>query len=285
MLSDKIGEFGECYQEAVKVWLDRSGLPTNLNVIRYEPFYTIMFITGAVHERAGANPEFPKYHRMAIRNALNGKDIDEFSSVVLCDIVYANKVWEEFQRMTDGKPNEDRTIGPVKQLLVKIMVAREANIVTLLGSMSIEKAIGWLRGLKGVGPKLSTFIVRDFECFFHPWSGELKQDPMKYRFCQPVDRWVRRVSELCWKNIKLDYDHDKKAENITRRCVKNHVDPIRFNQGAWFTGRYFDQLLRFHDLPEQKFNEESIWLFDPKKILQGIRGLNRFLAKKEVFLL
>jgi len=126
-------------------------------------------------------------------------------------------VWEKFVELTDKRPNENLTRGVIKDLLEKLRRKREPNVIKLLGDMKVPAANRFLRSLHGIGPKISAFVLRDLEFFFKFWTDELKSEPQNYYLLQPVDRWVRRISELCWSNLNLPDDHDSAA----RLVVKN----------------------------------------------------------------
>jgi len=120
----------------------------------------------------------------------------------------------------------------------------EANIITLLGRKDVKNARNLLRGktehgkrkeMKGIGDKLSAFIMRDFHAFFGLWENDLRKDHKNYIHLQPVDRWVRKISEIIW-DVKLSNNHDKAAEEIVKRCGEEGINPVCYNQGAWFIG-------------------------------------------------
>jgi len=256
------------------------GLPEDIMKIKSDPYLAMIYLTGAVHERAGANPNFPKYHRLAIQRALKGKD---FSDTILNDPEYPDRVWGEFSKLTKERPNEKLTEGVVKDLLKKLRDEKEANIIRLLGSKNIEEASEFLKELKGIGPKLSAFILRDLESFFGLWTCELKSNNQKYYLLQPVDRWVRRIANLCWPGIDLKNNHDKDSKKIVEKCINDKINPIEFNQGAWFVGAYFNKLLLFHGLVEQELNEDAIKKFDPNKVTRAIRKFKESFIRGEIF--
>ena len=76
-IGQRISEFRLCYKEAVKGWLFYSGLPEDFDKIMDEPLLTTCYFAAMAHERAGRNPSFPKFHRIAIRSALGGKDFED----------------------------------------------------------------------------------------------------------------------------------------------------------------------------------------------------------------
>ena len=239
-----------------------------------QPSFIYVFFTTMAHERAGRNPNFSKFHRIALKRALEGKN---FEDALLNDSKYPDRVWNEFEEQTkeNGKKaaNPTHTMGAVKEILEKMREEKEPNIITLLGKKPVEEAREFLYSLKGIGFKLSAFIMRDFCDFFDLWKDELKLDKEKYFHLQPVDRWIERVSKLVW-NIELEGCHDEEAKKITKCCLEENIDPIAFNQGAWFISAKLNELCAFQRIPEDKRDldkiTELIEQLDPKKIKEAI---------------
>lgn len=277
-IAQKISEFSLCYKEAVKNWLFYSELPEEVNKIKNDPLLSMCLFAGMAHERAGRNPNFSKFHRIALKRTLEGK---KFEDALLNDSKYPNRVWNEFEKQTPTKENGKKatnpthTMGAVKEILEKMKKEKEPNIATLLGKKQVEKAREFLRSLTGIGFKLSAFVMRDFSDFFALWKDELKSDENKNKYfhLQPVDRWIERVSKSVW-NIELEGSHDEKAEKIIKCCLKENIDPIAFNQGAWFISAKLNELCAFQRIPEEKREldkiTELIEQFDPKKVKEAM---------------
>jgi len=116
--------------------------------------------------------------------------------------------------------------------------------------------------------------LRDLQEYYNFWSP----DESNYYLLQPVDRWVRRMARECWLRFTPTGDHDKDAREITRLCLQNKINPIRFNMGAWFVGSHYDELCRFHNIPEELTPNWSYCIkkFDKDKVL---RALENYLMK------
>jgi len=236
------------------------------------------------HERAGSNPKFPSFHRKAIDMALEelGYKRDEFSKAVLYNNEFPEKVWEKFEEQCSTEKDKERrktkkkstiktnkklTAGPVKGILELLRKEGEANIVMLLGRKKIRDARKLLKEQTktrirngdevcgGIGDKLSTFIMRDFHAFFGLWKGNLKENYHNYLYLQPVDRWVRKISEIIWDE-ELKNSHDRAAEEIVRRCKEEDINPVCYNQGAWFVGA---KIWTFYGPPttEKKYDKKE----------------------------
>lgn len=264
-LAKKLSEFSICYKKLHTIYLKKIGLPEDFKKIKSDPFLASLYFTVFVHERPGVNPDFQRFHRIAIRKSLNGSD---FSTKLLTDKDFPERVWKNFKELTNNRPNAKITKGVVRDILEEMHKASEPNVIKLLGGMSIKKAHEFLLGIRGISNKLSAFILRDLQNFFKLWKVPTSD---LYRL-QPVDRWVRRFSELCWPYKLWTDKHDQNAKIIVECCVKCGIDPICFNQGAWFVGSHYTDLYRYHKISE----DESIDLvscvlrFDKDKVMKGI---------------
>lgn len=278
--AQKLANFAACYH-----LLHTLGIKQRLHIdIAHEkivesPLQSLILLTAYLHERAGASPLFPVYHRQAIRLALDGKDdvswqeIDSKFREDVMDGNFADKVWEQFLKLA-SKPNKKYTIGPVKGILNKLYCEKQPNVIQLLCGKSLEETSKWLKDkklLKGIGPKLRAFILRDIACYFKP---EWKNDKQQRWRIQPVDRWILRWAEICFQNCKGQWksEHDKNARMIDSNLL--NVDPVKFNQGAWFAGSYFARLCAFFSLPESYIARgptlEALDRFDVKKVKSAI---------------
>jgi len=97
----------------------------------------------------------------------------------------------------------------------------------------LESVYRRLDELFAVGDKIACLFLRDLVNVFKLQKFVKKQKGQIY--LQPVDTWVRQVAievELVSKNAK---DNTIKKV-IIDTCRKFDVDPIRFNQGAWYIG-------------------------------------------------
>ena len=264
-LAKKLAEFSICYEKLHTIYLKKIELPDDFKKIKSDPFLAILYFTVFVHERQGSNPDFQKFHRIAIRKSLNGSD---FSTKLLNDKYFPDRVWRKFKELTNNKPNEKNTKGPVRDILEEMQKASEPNIIELLGGMTIKNAYNFLLGFKGIGNKISAFILRDLQNFFKLW--EVPNDDL-YRL-QPVDRWVIRFSELCWPSEPWTDKHSRNAKIIVERCTKHNINPISFNQGAWFVGSHYTDLCRYHKISEDESIDlvNSVLRFDKEKVIMGI---------------
>jgi hypothetical protein len=260
--------------------LKRIGLTDNFDKIKNDPLLAIYYFTVFVHERQGTNPDFQKFHRISIRKGLNGRD---FSLELQTNKDFPDTVWKHFKTLTNERPNEKITKGPVCNILTKMRNKGESNIIKLLSEKNIVDAHKFLLSVKGLGDKISAFLLRDFQYFLRLWAVS---DEEKYRL-QPVDRWVRRFSELCWPDEKWEPNaHNYNAKLIVKCCIKNGIDPLSFNQGAWFVGSHYTDLWRFHKISEDESVdiENCIMMFDESRIIQAIEKYEKLMERGEIFI-
>ncbi len=275
------------------IYVKSIGLPDDFNRIRRDPLSAMFYFTVFCHERAGTNPNFQKYHRVSIRRALikSKEHVDGTSfSSALKSKEFPEKVWKEFRslvKQAGSKPNAKITIGPVYFILKEMQGEKEPNIIRLLEKKGIVGAHEFLRKIQGIGDKVSALILRDFQSFLSLW-----QVPKEERWrLQPVDRWVRRFSELCWPNEFSAYNKRAKGSQmallIVECCENEKINPISFNQGAWFVGNRYTELCKFHGISEEEsLNlEECIMKFNEEWVASAIKKFGELKEKGEIFTL
>jgi len=93
-----------------------------------------------------------------------------------------------------------------------------------------------LKKIRSVKNKIASFYIRDLVSIF----GLPVSD---YRAAYPVDTWVRQLSiklgVIDEKEQNLDRIRDKSIEMLLR----NNIDPVLFNQGAWFVSYHAYDIL------------------------------------------
>jgi hypothetical protein len=94
-------------------------------------------------------------------------------------------------------------------------------------------------GITQVGPKIAAFYLRDIVSIFQLTDCVASEDA----FClQAVDTWVQKVAEKL-EIVEKDADTETVQQAIVSVCEKNGISPLRFNQGAWFTGYHAFELV------------------------------------------
>lgn len=87
-----------------------------------------------------------------------------------------------------------------------------------------------------VGEKIYSLLLRDVVDLFG-LSKHLAPDDFKY--LQAVDTWVEQLAN----KLGFQGSKTKLAIDLAEACQKHSVNPIAFNQGAWYLGAHsFDVL-------------------------------------------
>ncbi len=108
-----------------------------------------------------------------------------------------------------------------------------------------------LQRIRQIGPKVASFYLRDLVCVYG--INDLVR-PEDLKLLQPIDVWLRKV--VCKLGIieRDDAPEDEVRSNIIDGCPQAGVAAFKFNQGAWYLGKYaFDLLIEQLD----KFSFES----------------------------
>ena len=90
-----------------------------------------------------------------------------------------------------------------------------------------------LRNIKGIGDKISSFILRDMVCILEVEAEILFEHRI---FLQPIDRWVKETAICLWKDFEERTPNWVTVLRITDKCCEFGVSGVRFNQGAWEHG-------------------------------------------------
>jgi len=244
--------------------MNRVGLPADHTKLLKSPIDALRFLAAYAHARGGANPRFALYHRVAIDKAKS-----RYGENTL-DEGFAETVWTEFERLAKGKPNEKLTKGPVKDILVELRKAGESNIIRHLTSKSLEDAYRWSTGIKGIGHKVASLILRDIQSYIGPWP-EAPASSRKY--LQPIDVWVRRlIQESLWPELNWPNEDLKFTAQLVDECQKSGTNDVELNEGAWFVGSHFERLCQFFGLPEREWVDfGNATKFDSVKVKHAIR--------------
>lgn len=92
-----------------------------------------------------------------------------------------------------------------------------------------------------IGDKLASFYLRDVVLVFKLENNLKLED---FRYCQPIDTWVRQVAIRLGIIDQLEKKNEKIKLSIINACRKVNVSPLSFNAGAWMVGaKSFDLLI------------------------------------------
>lgn len=136
-----------------------------------------------------------------------------------------------------GKIGRGRDIEMVISILNFVSDLEEKNIVNYsiskIKSRKVNEHFYELQKIISIGPKISSFYLRDLICMYSLDNYMSEKDLI---FLQPIDTWVRKVALKVEIINNLDEDDVFVREKIVKTCLDLKVSTIKFNQGAWFLG-------------------------------------------------
>lgn len=150
---------------------------------------------------------------------------------------------ELYDSLKQNEVNKEGDRLMVISIVNFIQFNNEKNILHFLieqiKSKKTAEAYRNLDRIWSIGPKIASLILRDVVYIYELENYLDKED---YYFLQPIDTWVHNLS----KSIDL-VDRDKiyrgEAKDITDKCFGLGVNPIHYNQGAWYIGSNSLQVL------------------------------------------
>ena len=144
-----------------------------------------------------------------------------------------------------GKIGRGRDIEMVISILKFVSNLEEKNIINY--SMSkikngkVKEHFYELQKIISIGPKISSFYLRDLICMYSLDRHMSKEDLI---FLQPIDTWVRKVALKVGIINDINEQDSLVREKIVKACLDLDVSTIKFNQGSWFLGyNSFDIIL------------------------------------------
>lgn len=90
-----------------------------------------------------------------------------------------------------------------------------------------------LDGIHAIGDKLACFYLRDV-ALVSDLEATIRSE--EYHYFQPIDTWVKQVTEAIGITGKADQNLLVVKEKIIASCVEVKVSPLLFNAGAWMMG-------------------------------------------------
>ena len=120
---------------------------------------------------------------------------------------------------------------------------KEKNIVRFLirkiMKRDVSEAYEELDSIWSIGGKIASLILRDIVYIYKLERFLIDED---YCYLQPVDTWVHQISRQL-KLTKHKYICPEEAADLAKSCLKVGVNPIHFNQGAWYIGANSTKIL------------------------------------------
>jgi len=192
------------------------------------------FIKNYVYERQGAAPAYPIIAGMSIEKVFQGQ-------MRLVTVTHAKEVWKICKEIARNdfnnlKLNDSHNPMNSDRGVLSAMASRQISNISLHVKSLIERdktieAYNLIESIRGVGPKISSFYMRDIA-----YLGNLIESRIKDQFyLQPIDTWIEQTLSIIFGN-KVPTKLREKQETIVELCSEANCSPIAFNQGAWVLG-------------------------------------------------
>jgi len=130
-----------------------------------------------------------------------------------------------------------RDIEMVISILKFVSELEEKNIakysISKVKSRKVKEHFAELQKIISIGPKITSFYLRDLICMYSLEKYISKEDLI---FLQPIDTWVRKVAFKVGITDDINEQDSSLRKKIVKACLDLKVSTIKFNQGAWFLG-------------------------------------------------
>ncbi|MHB8526996.1 MAG: HhH-GDP family DNA glycosylase [Candidatus Acidiferrales bacterium] len=194
-----------------------------------------VFLEEYAFERQGRNPSFAH---------VASKVVEDFSQTPLNDDS-AQQCWNQFYELLKSEPNKvnnpmlpstepgkgKATNGKKSAIEFALELAPKGLVEwakSMLANNKTEEAHARVREIRGIGPKISSFFLRDIACKYRTFPTENRH------LLQPVDTWVRRCVRLAsGGNEPATEDRDRE---VAIWIVEHSKQPELANQGMWYFG-------------------------------------------------
>jgi len=148
-----------------------------------------------------------------------------------------------YDKLKENEVNKEGDRLMIISLVNFIQSINQKNMVKFLieeiESNAISEAYKNLDEIWSIGPKIASLILRNIVYIYELEKNLNKND---YYFLQPIDTWVHKLSKTIGL-INEDKIYEGEAKDITDKCFKFEVNPIHYNQGAWYIGAHSLEIL------------------------------------------
>lgn len=125
------------------------------------------------------------------------------------------------------------TIGLANHLLYKYNLNIVDYIVNEIRKGNLVSIYELLLNIYSIGPKISSLILRDI---IHIYKLEKYITKLEeFAALQPIDTWVHQVSFKIGI-IQNEEIYKREAIEISKFCIDNNINPLHYNEGAWYLG-------------------------------------------------
>ena len=179
---------------------------------------------------------------------------EEKAKAIILPLIRTDNIFSTSSKIITGKTNLENEYNKIYCLLKngginkkgdRLMVISIINfiqsidhhnillyLVDLIKSRRIANAYQQLDDIWSIGPKIASLILRDV-VYVYELETILKNKD--YYYLQPVDTWVHQISKHIGIVTKNDI-YKNESLDIVNKCHEFGVNPIHYNQGAWYLG-------------------------------------------------
>lgn len=210
------------------------------NIYLASPEKAFEFITGFSFyqgRRDEISQKFEEKAKAIILPLIRTDDIFSTSSEILTDKTHLENEYNQiYYLLKYGGINKKGDRLMVISIINFIQSIDHHNIllhlVDLIKSRRIAEAYRQLDGIWSIGSKIASLILRDT---VYIYELENILESKDYYYLQPIDTWVHQISRQIGI-IKKDDIYKDESLDIVNRCHDFGVNPIHYNQGAWYLG-------------------------------------------------
>jgi hypothetical protein len=149
---------------------------------------------------------------------------------------------ELYDKLKENRVNKESDRLMVIDLINLIQSLDQKNLVSYLIKKietSIKEAYKILDDVHSIGHKIASFILRDLVCIYELEKYIKAND---YYYLQPIDTWVHQISRKIGL-VHKDKIYSAESKDIVNKCFEFEVNPIHYNQGAWYIGTHSLEIL------------------------------------------
>lgn len=153
-----------------------------------------------------------------------------------------NKYEVDGKKRRTGKKGDNLMVADVLHFICEKTHSRSEplNLVTYMKegirNGQIAELADELDSIYQVGEKIYSLLLRDVVDLFK-LSKHLSPDD--YKYVQAVDTWVEQLA----KKLGFEGSKNQLAIQLAEVCNEHNVDPIAFNQGAWYLAAHSFDIL------------------------------------------
>jgi len=198
-----------------------------------------IFLDSYAHERQGAAAAYPLIALDCISRRFNNGN-----SWRIPTLEDADQIWDDYKEIAENIYNigTNKNNNPLNKdngvitIMAKEKIFHIANhIKDLIITNELNKAYKIIKIIRGVGPKITPFYLRDVADLAYVIGDKKKEFQLNnLHLLQPIDTWIRQTFKILFGENRLS--DLQKAKVIVDKCKEAEVSSIDFNQGAWILG-------------------------------------------------